>query len=175
MSSDEVGETIKKADRERDKALIAIFYITGARVSEIIDLKREDFTIRSDELLITIEPQKRSDSGSPLRKYDNLIFDRERTPFIDIILDYVSDLEEDEFLFSSREGGHISRVRAWQIAKEINPESSPHFYRHTRLSRMKKRGATLDDLRKFSGRQTPPVKYMETSEEEMRELGRMID
>lgn len=100
MTPDEVGQTIRKADRERDKVLIAVFYITGARVSEIINLQRNDFTIKKNELVVSVEPRKRGDSGSPLRKYNNLIFDREKTPFIDTIVKTISWISRETNSFS---------------------------------------------------------------------------
>lgn len=174
MSPEEVGEMIKKADRARDECLIAVHYLTGARVSEIIELKREHITITDEELTIRFKARKKRTYG-PLLKTDKLIFSRD-APFTDRISDYLleNNFNDDDYIFPGR-GEHLTRQRVWQIIKGLNPQTSSHFFRHTRLNKLSRKGFNLEDLRKWSGRKTSPTEYMEKSEKDIRKIGREVD
>lgn len=55
MDQKEVQRMMKKAEEEapkpsRDKALIAILYLTGARISEVLELKREHVLLGMDKV-----------------------------------------------------------------------------------------------------------------------------
>lgn len=174
MTRNEVGEMVEKADRGRDKTLIALLYLSGARISEVLELKREDIEIKTDELVISVEPQKR-DKGSPLRKENNLILPIQDY-FAGLVVSYLKNLDSDEPIFKSRQGsGPITRQRAHQIIKDLNGQTSAHFFRHTRANRLAKAGRSLNEVRKWLGRKTQPVEYLENPESEMREIGRDID
>lgn len=81
-SKAEIEPVMEKAD-PRAKPIIALAWITGARIGEIMSLKPEDFIVLGDEVRIKMITEKVK--GHPLREY-TLSID---TPFLrDMVLPF---------------------------------------------------------------------------------------
>jgi integrase len=95
---------ILKQNNYRDYLLFTIGINTGFRVSDILSLQVEDVKGKTH---IKITERKTG------KKKKALINDRLR----ENIDDYIFQKEESEYLFSGREGGKITRSRAYQILR----------------------------------------------------------
>lgn len=172
MSKDEVAQMIEHATCARDKALIAVLYISGARISEVLNMLREDVKWDDNYLYLRIRPLKRRDVG-PLLK-PNILPIGITAPFAQYIIDWVKTRKEGEHLFPGYKQ-KMSRVRAWQIIKMLNPNTFPHFFRHTRASKLAEAGADGFEIRDWLGRKTVPSEYVVTSKRRFYSLGKNLE
>lgn len=138
----------------RNKALISLLYLSARRISELVGrtytdeesgikdvwegVKVSDFKydilggVRV--LIMNCRILKKGGKKRGLRKeYADVILDCSDHPFIDHIEEWIEHQKktEEDKLFS------ISRSRAYQIMKEIDPAIvGPHWFRHQRLSHL---------------------------------------
>lgn len=130
----------------RDKALVAILYLAGLRISEALRLTKKQFQILPDRVLVeNIYLSKRKVRGKPrLKQYREawLPLEGERAPLTRLVLDYLSYLEEEDRLFpwslkektyTLRDGSVSTQIvgckRAWQIVTHLAPEYTCHWLR----------------------------------------------
>lgn len=88
---DEIMPYIKNANGNRMKILIALAFLTGARISEMLALRKKDFLVINDELRIVMKTLKRK--GDYKRE---LIFSINDDPFIKGIMKFVDGLRKAE-------------------------------------------------------------------------------
>ncbi len=121
----------------RDKALILFLYATGSRISEALNLRRED--IEGEWLRIT---QAKGDKQrlvpiahsalKVLNHYDEL------SPF------------DNEFMWVNYKGGVLSRISAFKITKKYLGVS-PHVLRHSYATSLISGGADLRIVQELLG------------------------
>jgi len=172
MARDEVAEMISKAQSQRDRVLIALLYLTGARVSEVLSLRKKDIIVEENMIRIRMPARKRRERGPLI--FRHILPISKTAPFIEEVLIYIQKLDDDNHLFSGYKSP-MTRVRAWQIIKELNQNTFPHFFRHTRLSKLSEAGADPFQLRDWSGRKTIPWEYVERSPAKLKSLGRRLE
>lgn len=105
-------KTNKQYYHARDMALIALMYLLALRVSEVLRLKKSQFSETKDRIIVSgIELSKSMRKGKPrqdLYRGENwLPLHGERAPLTDLVQDYFKISGEDLFKFG--------RVRAFQI------------------------------------------------------------
>lgn len=163
LSYEEVKHIIDVAPELKYKALFAMLYITGARVSELTNrysfkydkerkryvvkgviqgLKKSHITVVDDEVSILLPLLKKR--KSMVKNEHILVFSKE-TPFMDIILSYIARLSEDSPVFN------FTRQTAWNHLKKGSETGWLHLFRHTRLSKLARMGASPEDLRQWAG------------------------
>jgi len=142
---DEMEVMLRHCKTLRDKVLLALVWLTGARISEVLALKRYDFDIdyEKDELRVRLITLKKRTKEPPRRE---LYFSIEKDPFVkDIIIPYIEKLDLEKSLFN------IGKRRAQQILHEINKKTgfwyTFHEFRHSRLSYLARvQEASVSDL-----------------------------
>lgn len=133
LSKEEVAGMINIANSPRDKSMIAMLYIFGCRVGEMIKLRRENFWVLNDELYVKIEVEKKEkESGIPFK---HIIKVNLNTPFLNYVINHVDTIPEGERVW------HISRSQVWRIIKKTNPNAWCHLFRHTRATKLAEIGA----------------------------------
>ena len=140
---------IENVGNPRDKALIILLYLTGARVSEILALKKEDITVdESERLLVAKLPTLKRKSGVLDR---NVAIKRE-DKYAQWLEKYLETLEPNQPVIYNQHipNEPIDRQHAWRIIKKYCREIWPHLFRHTRLTELAKR-FTEFQLMKFAG------------------------
>lgn len=143
---------IKKADidemlrwpgiEKQHKFLVAILYLTGARPSEIMLLERQSFEIYMDRVDVLLKTKK----GGYDRTLQLLI----ESPFVEeIIIPYLMWMDqvgqEKPFTFSS-----TSMVKHVIYILSGN-KYCPYNFRHSRLTKMAKAGASPFELQQWKG------------------------
>ena len=135
----------------RDKAMLELLYATGLRVSELVNLRWEDFDLNlgilrcvgkgSKERLIPVGKsalkavEAYTRSGRPA-----LLKDRAMS-----------------FLFLNHRGGRLSRVGFWKILAQYGREAgiitplTPHLVRHSFATHLLERGADLRSIQLLLG------------------------
>lgn len=136
----------------RDRAIFAVLYATGCRVSELVHLRRENLfpgelycrcTGKGNkQRLVSLNPV----AVSALEAY----FDSERS-----VLSTVR-ATDDDWVFLSRSGRRLSRESVWTLIRRYAArigcgEISPHTLRHSFATHMLAGGADIRALQEMLG------------------------
>lgn len=139
-----IGEKIKPNDA-RLAALLELLYGSGLRATELVSLPRK--SVRSDQPYLIVKGKGDKERLVPISDRARMAIKRWST--------FVSD--EEKFLFPSRKG-HISRIRLFQIIKDlakisdVDPKKiSPHVLRHAFATHLLEGGADLRALQTLLG------------------------
>jgi len=102
----------------RDRALVALTYLLGGRISEVLRLRKNQFIEQKDRVVVRgIKLSKSRYKNRPRRvQYREEAFlplKGERVVFTQLVLDYLKLIGEGARLFE------FGRVRAWQIINAI--------------------------------------------------------
>jgi integrase/recombinase XerD len=156
LSTEEVEALLEQPDPStpaglRDKAMLELLYATGMRVSELVNLRCEDF---DGNLGIVRCPGKGSKERlipvgkSALRAVDAYLRQGRGT--------FVRN-QAQPFLFLNRRGGSLSRVGFWKILGRygvragLAPRLTPHVVRHSFATHLLERGADLRSIQMMLG------------------------
>jgi len=112
----------------RDRALLALLYLTGGRISEVLRLRKSQFDRLIDPNFVVIRDMvvvKRKKSvvareGYPIREVALPLKGR-LAVFTRLVIKYLELLDEDERLFK------FTRQRAWQITSYITGKWNHYF------------------------------------------------
>jgi len=163
---------LEKAD-DRMKCIIALLWIFGKRINEILRLKREDIWIDDRFLYVRFTVSKkrhRREAPIPETYLKKIRLDH---PYVPYILRWVERIREG-YIFPSWsrakkvkvrtkyenregktvtgeyeyviEGGHLTRQRVYQLLKKINPDAWLHLFRESLATYMAERGASEEEL-----------------------------
>jgi integrase/recombinase XerD len=166
LSRDEEQRLIQRAYKERGERglLIKTLFQTGARVSEFVSIKVEDFFF--DETMILIDKAK----GGKSR-------------YVPILPELAQELRTYlgnrpvGYLFETNRHKQYSSRRIQQIVKEIAERAKiekrvyPHLLRHSVATTLLERGMPIDQIQKFLGHsklETTQI-YAQSSTEMIRE------
>ena len=169
-SPDSPEEVRRRLILLRARAVVHTLYATGARVSEIVALTREQ--VRDGEASEVYVVGK----GNYRRI---LFFDADAQEAIRAYLHERTD--RNPWLFVAHNGrrpGHITRSTVWTIVKEavkalgLDRRTSPHTFRHYRATQMLNAGMPLESVQAFLGHRniaTTRAVYAETLVATLRE------
>ena len=136
LTPNEVGRLLNaattRANPERNAALIALAYLHGLRISELLGLKMSDFDLTSKVINIhrlkngfsTIHPLH----PSGLRLLSAWLKVREKLPHIE---------KNNDWLFISNQGKALSRQQGYNILTKLSRDAGlslrahPHMLRHS--------------------------------------------
>lgn len=158
----EVDQMIGGAKSLRDRALVVMLYIFGFRISEIIQMQKDiDLQIYLDEedvrvLKVKHKALKKRAKGGIIESRD-LYLEMDNLIYKDIIQSYYNTLEPGSRMFP------ITRVRAWQILKQINKDCWCHLFRHTRATNLADEGLSVQELMQWFDWNSPnmAMKYIQ--------------
>ena len=131
------------------QALIAILWLFGKRIGEVVNLTISDVFTTSSELCIrfkVLKKESRSDPGVRVTFTKRITLENEYVPFV---LDYWESIKHEErFMFpgSRTATGHIYRQYAWSVLKSLKPDINFHQFRHSLATHMAEDGASVDEL-----------------------------
>lgn len=134
---------VEKCSSERDRALISALFETGGRVSEVLELKKDNFIVQDPYVVVKAMPvikrykkikeyidkkgKKRwiTESKKATRTFPIHL----KEPLCPLLLDYVKK-SETMTLFN------ISRVQTYRIIKNLDENIFPHWFRAQRASQL---------------------------------------
>ncbi|HOX21888.1 MAG TPA: tyrosine recombinase [Elusimicrobiales bacterium] len=135
----------------RTSAAIELFYATGIRISELINLRLESVNFDSGWILVYGKGGKERAvpmHEAAVKKLKIYLSLREKN---------FSGKETAAELFVNRSGGKISRMQLWKdiqklgLAAGISRPLHPHLFRHTFASHLLQGGADLRSLQEMLG------------------------
>lgn len=156
---------------ERLQCIIALAWMFGKRINEILKLKRADIWVQGDFLFARfLVSKKKTRKDSPLPK-PFLKRIRVDHPYVPYVLSWINKAKEG-YLFPShrgssmlrvklkhketgevikvyeyeREGGYLTPRRVRQQLKQVNPKAWWHLFRESLATHMAEEGATEEDL-----------------------------
>jgi integrase/recombinase XerD len=133
----------------RDRAMLELLYASGLRVSELVNLKREDINI--DEGFIVV----RSGKGGKDRL--TLMGESSKTWLLKYLELSLNRLQTSEYFFITRRNKPFTRQGVWLKLKEyalkagITKEVYPHILRHSFATHMLEGGADLRAIQALLG------------------------
>jgi len=142
---------IRERQGIRDKAILETFYATGMRVSEAVNLKKENVNLDIGFLRCIGKGNK--ERVIPLGKKAIISIKR----YLEMSRPQLLNKKESEFLFLSRLGKKISRQSLWKITKRYAKEARikkpirPHILRHSFATHLLERGADLRSVQEMLG------------------------
>lgn len=143
VEKEEVALMVSYTKKRRDRFVIAMLYITGARPTEILKMKEGAIIEKDDKIRITLPTLKLNKLRFVIQER-TLEFDRD-TPFINYVMDYKDRLPMKT----------ISLRRIEQIVEKLSDGMfCPYNFRHSRFTKLARQGMTVDELMYWKGSQT---------------------
>jgi integrase len=151
-------------DCRRAECLLALLWIFGRRIMEILMLKRKHIRIEGDSLVVQFRTLKRRKSD-PKELYEKSI--TLNHPYVPYITKYIESIKEpNSYLFPGyskprrfvskaklpktgelktynymrTEEGFMSPQKAWKIIRYLNPSAYCHLFRHTLATTIARKG-----------------------------------
>jgi integrase/recombinase XerD len=167
---------IRKTQGIRDKAILETLYATGMRVSEVVNLKRDNVNLEIGFLRCIGKGNK--ERIIPLGKKAIASVKR----FIAVARPALLNKKESEFLFLNRFGKKISRQSLWKIIKRYAKEARikkpirPHILRHSFATHLLERGADLRSVQEMLGHSNISTTqiYTHVNKERLKSIHRMF-
>lgn len=136
----------------RDRAILELFYSSGLRVSELINLKISDLFFDDDVIRVFGKGSKeRIVPVGNSAIYWITEYLRKVRPFLE------KKIKSQNYVFLNKRGTKLSRMWIWKIfnfyAKEsgIKKEIHPHTFRHSFATHLLERGADLRAVQEMLG------------------------
>lgn len=129
------------------QCLIALAWIFGKRINELLKVTKEDMRVEEGYLFIRFYVSKKKDRKDPPVPKTYMKRITLRNPYVKYILNYSDKIEtyendkEPHLLFP-----HMSRQLAYYYLKKVNPKSWFHLFRESLATEMAERGATEEKL-----------------------------
>ena len=142
----------------RDKLIITTFYLTGIRLSELINLQIND--VDCQRLTIKVLGKRNKERLIPFnRNFLKLINDYKliRQTFINQHKYKINDYVDNEYFFLTEKGNKMYPKLVYRIVNKClslvttNDKKSPHVLRHTFATHMLNNGADLNAIKELLG------------------------
>ena len=135
--------------RVRDSFIIELFYGTGMRRAELINLRLTDFNVHRKEVRVTGKGNKIRSiplTDRILKNYQSYLMCRE-TKIVD----------NTDYVFLTEKGKHVYEKLIYNVVKNVlgnittQGKKSPHVLRHTFATHLLDEGAELNSIKELLG------------------------
>lgn len=160
LTLDEINDMVAainpdKAEAQRDRAIIETLYGCGLRVSELVDLEMSK--IYTEEGYLVVRGKGNKERMVPMSE----VSIHEINRYLEEFRSYLN-VKPDcaNILFLNRRGGKLTRVRIFQIIKDlaeaagIRKNISPHTLRHSFATHLLEGGANLRAIQQMLGNES---------------------
>jgi len=117
ITKEDIAKMLLKCRRIRAKTLFAALYLTGARVSEIINLRKKDIKFRQEGdkqlMIISLKNLKNKQRSRKLIPVTINSKDQIESFIVKYILEYIKLLKDDERLFPYSRNRAYKLIRRW--------------------------------------------------------------
>ncbi len=128
---------------ERDRLILELFYFTGIRLSELVNLKKSDVDFSNST--IRVLGKRNKERLIPI------------TPCIAHKIKTINNSNKSVFLFVSKKGTQISAKQVYRLVNKYLgmvtslDKKSPHILRHTFATHMLNNGADINAVKELLG------------------------
>ena len=128
----------------RDKLILSLFYSTGIRLSELINIKRTDIDLKEKNLKVLGKGNKERILPLP-------------EPLLDDLAKYMDCTQNNVWLFHTEAGEKMYSKLVYRLVNSYLAKvttitkKSPHVLRHTFATHMLNNGADLNAIKEFLG------------------------
>ena len=128
---------------ERDRLILELFYFTGIRLSELVNLKKSDIDFSNST--IRVLGKRNKERLIPI------------TPYIAHKIKTINNSNKSVFLFVSKKGTQISAKQVYRLVNKYlgmvtsSDKKSPHILRHTFATHMLNNGADINAVKELLG------------------------
>jgi len=152
VERDDLKKMLDSTNDLREKFALITLWLTGARPSEIVELNREDITIKETGIAFKM-PIKKRRKGKFTVKDRILEFDRPLAPNKDKLIEFVSWYVERQqfgrvFDFTVRT---LENIVSRASKRGLKRNLCPYNFRHGRMTLLGRDGASIDELMQFKG------------------------
>ncbi|MEW6506655.1 MAG: site-specific tyrosine recombinase XerD [Bacteroidota bacterium] len=157
LSFDEIEKVLNAPDTNdlaslRDKAILELFYSSGLRVTELLNLKINDLFFNEEVIRVLGKGSKERmvPVGSSAAKWINEYLIKARPSF-------EKKSKSENYLFLNKRGLKLSRMGIWKIVNKysmeagIKKEIHPHTFRHSFATHLLEGGADLRAVQEMLG------------------------
>lgn len=160
LTLDEINDMVAainpdKAEAQRDRAIIETLYGCGLRVSELVDLEMSK--IYTEEGYLVVRGKGNKERMVPMSE----VSIHEINRYLEEFRSYLNVKPNcANILFLNRRGGKLTRVRIFQIIKDlaeaagIRKNISPHTLRHSFATHLLEGGANLRAIQQMLGHES---------------------
>ena len=134
---------VEKCKQERDKALISALFETGGRISEVLQLKKDNFVVQKPYLIVKAMPvlKRYKKVGEYTDRHGRRRWKTERKNAYRTFPIHMSEPLCEPFLRHIKECGsdllfRISRIQAYRIVRSLDENIFPHWFRAQRASQL---------------------------------------
>lgn len=159
-------------EEQRDALILLLFYSTGIRLSELTNIRLEDFAGSYSELKVR-------GKGGKDRIVPIVTFTRSKIrAFLTTLKHHFSCLLPSNFLFLTIDNEQLTTQQIYHIVKElltvagVQGKKSPHVLRHTFATHMLNAGADMREIQELLGHEslTTTQQYTHTSIAELKKV-----
>lgn len=189
LTKDNIDKLIGACGNERDRFLIRLLWETGMRIGEALALWLEDFEIDATRIHIRDRGELPNNAEiKTLRSPRTIDVSHDlMNVFMDYIAEFHNETVDTNHVFINLTGetsGQPMRYSAVvSLFKRLKKKTgieyvSPHKFRHTHFSTLRKAGWEPEKILKRGGWasvQTPMQTYLHTSDEEMRNVWDQVE
>jgi len=144
LTIEEIRKMIKNTSNVKHRLIIKLLYGTGLRVSEIVNLKRDDINLKEELIKVKLAKGKK----------DRFV----KIPSsIKGELDNYLSLEKGKYLFESNRGGKLTKDTIQKIVSnsakkaKIKKRVYPHLLKHSFATHLLEQGTDLRIIQKLLG------------------------
>jgi len=147
VPKEKIDKYLEATDDEEFKTLLKLVWLTGARLTEIIELKYDNFTITRDGIIINIKAKKHGKVGYPSFSFED--------PYVKDVLDFIERRKEFDRIF--RRGKRRYQQILLDLNRKIYGDNTKeyitfHYLRHSRITFLaRKLGALPEELKGWTG------------------------
>ena len=129
---------------ERNKLIIELFYVTGIRLSELINIKISDIDFQNQ--LIKVLGKRNKERLIPLS-----------SSMIEELNNFIENNQQNQFLFTNLDGKKLYTKLVYRLVNKYIGEissvnkKSPHILRHTFATHMLNNGADINAIKELLG------------------------
>lgn len=191
LTDEQIDDLISHTRHARDRFLVTLLAVTGARIGEVLGLRREDLHLLSNSVMLGcrvegphIHIRRRQNANGALAKarqprsvhvtddvaalYADYQYERDRVP----------DAASSDMVFVNLFRGPVGQPMKYGTAKELFDRlakkagftARPHMLRHSAITRWVKAGTRRDVVQAMAGHVSPQSMepYIHTTDEEKR-------
>lgn len=142
MSKEEILDMFKRSEDMQLKAIMAVMSMTAGRISEVLMLKGKDFYVDDVYIYFKTYILKKRDGMHRLTKKV-----KKTSPFYPYFKEYVNNnnLVPENYIFNYK------RSYTWKLIKQLNPNTSPHLFRHAIATMLGENGMDAFTLKQWMG------------------------